>query len=197
MVHEGKTWFHKQGDPALKLIDNINKYKMLTRQTAIVRNENMRIATALDKQRQSSNFDKADHPEGEWYRSNIRLLNYDAGAILESKKDGLALELEITNTGKLPWRPDQPLNEKAVNVNLGILWFNKSDGKVDYSVRKAEERCFFPFTVLENVTTRMECKIGDKVQPGNYEVWIGPVHEPVAWFYDKGDQVLKLDVTVP
>jgi len=109
----------------------------------------------------------------------------------------LVLELEITNTGKVPWKPDQPANEKPVNVNLGILWFNKSEGKMNSSIRKAEERCVFPFTVLENVTLRMECKIGDKVKPGNYEVWIGPVHEAVSWFYDKGDQVLKLDVTVP
>ncbi len=197
MVHEGKTWFYKQGDPALKLMDDINKYKLLARQTAIVRDENMRIATELDKQRQSGNVDKARRFENESYRSNIQLLNYKADALLESKKDGLVLELEITNTGKVPWRLDQPANEKPVNVNLGILWFNKSEEKMNYSTRKAEERCGFPFAVLENVIIRMECKIGGKVQPGNYEVWIGPVHEYVSWFYDKGDQVLKLDVTVP
>ena len=124
MVHEGETWFYKRGDTALKLIDNINKYKILSQQMTILRNENMQMA-------------------------------------------------------------------------MGILWFNKSEGRVNHSIRKAEERCVFPFTVLENVTLRMECKIGDKVHPGNYEVWIGPVHEAVALFYDKGDQVLKLDVIIP
>lgn len=197
MVHEGKTWFYKRGDPALKLIDNINKYKILSQQMAIVRNENMRMSMELNNQRTLGNFDKADHFESESYRSNIQLLNYNADALLESKKDGLVLELEITNTGKVPWKPDQLANEKPVNVNLGILWFNKSEDKLNYSMRKAEERCVFPFTVLENVTIQMECKIGGKLQPGNYEVWIGPVHEGVSWFYDQGDQVLKLDVTVP
>ena len=197
MVHEGKTWFYKRGDTALKLIDNINKYKILSQQMTILRNENMRMSMELNKQRKAGNFDKADRLESEGYRSNIQLLNYNADALLESKKDGLVLELEITNTGKVPWKPDQPANEKPVNVNLGILWFNKSEGKVNHSIRKAEERCVFPFTVLENVTLRMECKIGNKVQSGNYEVWIVPVHESVAWFYDKGDQALKLDVIVP
>ncbi len=196
MVHEGKTWFYKQGDPALKLMDNINKYKILFQQMAIVRNENMQMSMELNKQRTSGKFDKADRFDSKSYRSNIQLLNYKSDALLESK-NGLTLELEITNTGKVPWKPDQPANEKPANVSLGILWFNKSEGKMNYSMRKAEERCVFPFTVLENVTIRMECKIGDKVQPGNYEVWIGPVQEPVSWFYDKGDQVLKLDVTVP
>jgi len=187
--------------PALYLIQNIDKYKILAQQKAIVRNENMQMSMELNKRRLSGPIEETTNFESASYRSKIQLLNHKTDDLLECNQNGLDLELEITNTGKVPWKPDQPANEKPVNVNLGILWFNKSEAKVNYSypMRKAEERCAFPFTVLENVTLRMECKIGDKVkvQPGNYEVWIGPVHEGVAWFYDKGDQVLKLDVTVP
>jgi len=198
MVHEGKTWFYKRGDKALKLFGNINKSKIATQQAAFIGNEYIQESKELNKQRVPRSFDKTSDVESENYRSKIRLLNYKTDALLESKKDGLALELEITNTGRIPWKPDQPANEKSDRTNLGILWFVKAEEKANFTMRVAEQRCVFPFTILENVTTRMECKIGsEKLLPGNYEVWIGPVHEGVSWFYDKGDQVLKLNVTVP
>ena len=199
MVHEGKTWFYKRGDPAIELIQNIDKYKILAQQKAIVRNENMQMSMELNKRRVSGPIEETTNFEGASYRSKIQLLNHKTDELLESNENGLDLELEMTNTGKVPWivGTGQQPTEKNVIVNLGILWFKKSEKKLEYSKRIAEERCVFPVTVLENVTVRMECKIGKEVKPGNYEVWIGPVHEAVTWFYQRGDQVLKLDVTVP
>lgn len=201
MVHEGKTWFYKRGDSALKFIQNIDKRIIIAQQTAILSSENMKMSKQLDKLSTSIRGEEGTTFKNSDYRSKILLLN-QTWEQLEVRNGRLDLELEVTNGGRIPWMPDpsgkqKPADEKPGNVNLGILWFDKAGEKGDYAMRKAEERCAFPVTVLENVTIRMECKIGKKINPGNYEVWIGPVHEYVSWFYNKGDQVLKLDVTVP
>jgi hypothetical protein len=65
-----------------------------------------------------------------------------------------------------------------------------------YKEKIYEERCYLPYVLSGGATAVVDCKVAKRVPPGEYEVWVGPVHEYVAWFFEKGDNLLKLDVTV-
>jgi hypothetical protein len=193
MVHEGKTWFYTRGDAVIKLP---NKDKLPTQQLADLQKKNLQLETELlallaKKARSSELNDDKMTAHDDDYRSKIQLVNDVSTDRLLTYANSLPLDLEITNSGNIPWIPTEELP-----VNLGILWF-KNDGKVSLaSPRISEERCTFPFSVLRDVTIRMQCAIGAKILPGDYEVWISPVYEGTAWFYEKGDTVLKLHVKV-
>jgi hypothetical protein len=196
MVHDGKTWFYNKGDAVIKLPNIKNK---LAQQLSDLQKEN----SVLDKELVYLKGKGAHSPEvqegaaifrDDDYRSKIKLVeNISTDRILENA-NRLRLDLELTNTGNIPWAPSDGPNKYP--VNLGILWFNKSGNVTFVSPRIAEERCIFPFNILTDMTVRMQCAIGDKIMPGKYEVWVGLVHERTAWFYEKGDAVLKLSITV-
>ena len=61
--------------------------------------------------------------------------------------------------------------------------------------------------LMDGARCRLEgaCQPGSRVsvripiqlppEPGRYRIWVSPVHEPVAWFYQRGSEFLELDVT--
>ncbi len=193
MVHDNRTWFYERGDQVVKLNQNFRDKDFVAREIHKLRVSNDRLSQELRKFPSGRNLSSI----GDWrYRSEMRILNRKTGGVIEAR-DGLILELEMTNKGKMAWKTALLGNKEP--VNLGILWFETSNKGTDrmYVMRKVEERCMIPVSVLENTTIRMFCEIGRKVPPGNYEVWLGPVQEGVTWFYEKGDNVLKLNIKIP
>lgn len=196
MVHDGITWFYNRGDAVIKL-PNIKK--QLAQRLTDLQEENVALEKELINLRGKGAHLPGLHEgmassRNNDYRSRIVLvedLSTDRILVVANK---LPISLELTNKGNIPWAPSNELNKYP--VNLGVLWFNKSENVTFASPRILEERCIFPFNILKDMTIRMQCAIGEKVLPGKYEVWVGLVHEHTAWFYEKGDAVLKLDVTV-
>ena len=195
MVHDGKAWFYNKGDAVIKL-PNIKK--QLAQQLNTLQKENLALKKELidlqDKEAQAELHGRIASTRNEDYRSRIKLVENVSTDRILTVANRLPLDLELTNTGNVPWSPSNEFDKDP--VNLGVLWFNKTDNVTFASPRIAEERCIFPCNILKDMTVRMQCAIGDKVLPGKYEVWVGLVHEHVAWFYEKGDAVLKLNVTV-
>jgi hypothetical protein len=194
MVHGEKLWFYTMGDPVLKLLD-----KRALRQNGLENIQRKSLAALQEKQRLEQKkfalFDMmADRSvkDEEKYRSNIILNSRGSDKEVPiNAYDSLDLNLTITNTGKIPWPTgdDHP-------VNIGLLWFRKEQEPKVLDNRVGEGRCGLPLIVQGGVSMVTACKTPIRVRPGTYEVWVSLVHEGVAWFHEKGDNVLKLNVTV-
>ncbi len=110
----------------------------------------------------------------------------------------LPLRVVVRNVGDDPWPVNADLGHEKGSVNLGILWLAKDQpGK-----RLAEHRAKLPYTMFHEDEVEVDVNLdpvgydAKRLPPGHYEVWIGLIQEHVAWFYDKGDDVLKLTVQV-
>jgi hypothetical protein len=83
-------------------------------------------------------------------------------------------------------------------VRVGILWFAK--GAPGHRLR--EQRAYFSRPVQPGETREVLFALdprehdGTPFPPGEYEVHVGLVHEGVTWFYQKGDEVVKLQVVI-
>lgn len=194
MVHSGKHWFYRWKDDVIKLA---NKRDVSSRDLEDIETESLRVLREAKQQESEirtflNRINDASVADREKYRSRIRLNNastdetrqVSAGTIMD-------IDLSITNTGSVAW----PIGvEKPVNI--GVLWFKKESMPTSYKQKIAEERCYLPYVLSGGATAVVDCKVATRVPPGDYEVWVGPVQESVAWFFEKGDNLLKLDVTV-
>jgi len=194
MVHSGKNWFYRWKDNVIKLdkkrdvaaldpeIIEAESLKVL-REAKHLENINLAILNGIND---------ASLADRDKYRSRIRLNNaspeetrqVSAGTIMD-------IDLSITNMGSVAW----PIGvEKPVNI--GVLWFKKGSSPISYTQKISEERCYLPCVLMSGASVDVNCKILPKIVPGQYEVWIGLVHEDNSWFYERGDSVLKLNVNV-
>ena len=140
-------------------------------------------------------FQKIHDPttkDSDKYRSRITLLDPPANEVLEiTGRTSVELKLRIANQGIAAW----PLGIEQ-SVRVGFAWFKKGAKPPLLIQRIKEERCELPFVLRGGDTADFVCQMPVNVQPGAYEVWIGLVHDGVTWFLEKGDEFLKLDVTV-
>jgi hypothetical protein len=194
MVHSGKHWFYRWKDDVIKLA---NMRDVSSRDLEDIERESLRVLREAKQQESEkrtilNRINDASAADKDKYRSHLRLNNastdetrqVSAGTIMD-------IDLSITNTGSVAW----PIGvEKPVNI--GVLWFKKESMPTSYKQKIAEERCYLPYVLSGGMTAVVDCKVATRVPPGDYEVWVGPVHESVVWFFDKGDKLLKLDVTV-
>jgi len=130
--------------------------------------------------------------EQDKYRYRISSLDKLKDTSIKIERDSiLDIDLTITNSGKVAWP-----NDTERKVTLGALWFNKDTSEKQYGKHVYEERCMLPFALYGGTTANINCKLCAKVAPGKYEVWFSPVHEQVTWFFQNGDDALKLDIEV-
>lgn len=194
MVHSGKAWFYRWKDDVIKLA---NRRDVSSRELEDIETESLRVLKEAKQQESekrmfSNGMNEASVADKDKYRSRIRLNNastdetkrVSAGTIMD-------MDLSISNIGSVAW----PIGVENP-VNIGVLWFKKGSMPTSYKEKIYEERCYLPYVLSGGATAVVDCKVGKRVPPGEYEVWVGPVHEGVAWFFEKGDNLLKLDVTV-
>ena len=113
-----------------------------------------------------------------------------------------SLRLTVTNTGDHTWPTPCEIGQTPAAVQLGILWFPLHTANRDLSSHVAEGRTALPYALAPGSSISLTAilapftQAGDPLPPGEYEVWIGPVQEGIAWFFLHGDDVLKVPVTV-
>ena len=113
-----------------------------------------------------------------------------------------SLRLTVTNTGDHTWPTPCEIGQTPAAVQLGILWFPSHSTNRDLSSHVAEGRTALPYALAPGSSISLTAilapftQAGDPLPPGEYEVWIGPVQEGLAWFFQEGDDVLKAPVTV-
>ena len=130
-------------------------------------------------------------------RSEMNLTD-DVGIEID-KGQTSPISLKLTNKSEVPWSGQAKADDGSVGpIKLGVIWFNKHEpGK-----KLAEDRSELPYTLYPGDEANLQASLypvgydGAPLPPGDYEVWIGPVQEGVFWFYERGDNVVKLDVKV-
>jgi hypothetical protein len=131
------------------------------------------------------------------YRSQLTLAKKTEGLNMTPGQT-IPLRVNVRNVGEDPWPVHTDLGQQKGSVNLGILWFAKGQTEK----RLAEDRAKLPYAMFHEDEAEIDVVLnplgydGKPLPPGHYEVWVGLVQEHVAWFYDKGDAVLKLTVEV-
>lgn len=126
-------------------------------------------------------------------RSQVSLVGGQHGyyTLKTGKGDTVALNVRVTNLGQQVWvdRGERPFR-------LGIMWFRKgaSDHTPQASIR--EQRISLPDIILTGDTVDLSGRLGPVADPGEYEVWVGPVQDGVAWCWHFGDEPLKVWVHV-
>jgi len=131
------------------------------------------------------------------YRSRLALAGKAEG-LTATWREPSTVRVAVQNLGREPWPTLTDLQRETGSVRIGVLWF--APGALH--TRLAEHRAELPYTVYPGDDVEIDVPltpIGYNAKPlpaGSYEVWIGPVQEHITWFYDKGDEVLKLAVVV-
>jgi len=131
------------------------------------------------------------------FRSKLILGEKRTDLSMSSKRTA-TLNVLCENISKEPWPSFVDLEETKGAVRLGILWFKKGETEKRLSEDRVEmPQALFPGESVElDIQLKPQGHDGKVLPPGDYEVWIGPVQEQVAWFYEKGDEVIKLQVKV-
>lgn len=112
------------------------------------------------------------------------------------------LRLSVTNAGNEPWPTPCETGQTPGTVQLGILWFPQNSANRSLSAVAAESRAALPYALAPGNAITLTAVLapikqnGARLPPGDYEVWIGPVQEGVSWFFQHGDDVLKVPVRV-
>ena len=138
---------------------------------------------------------KALDPEG--CRSALRFMAGDS-SIRVAAGNSRNLEILVENLGRQPWPSLADLGNPQGSVRIGILWFAWNDPNTVL----ADQRADFRYTLYpgdraaSGVVINPVGKNGQALPPGDYDVRIGLVQEFVAWFYQKGDAMLRLTVHV-
>lgn len=109
-------------------------------------------------------------------------------------KERREVALRLGNRGVCELSPISFLVGKGV-ISLGILWFPLHAGR-ERSALAAEHRAQLPGAIPPGGEISFSAALEASVPPGDYEVWLGLVHEGITWFYERGDAVLKLRVRV-
>ena len=97
----------------------------------------------------------------------------------------------MTNTGDQPWPTPCEIGQTPATVQLGILWFPLHVANRDFSSHVAEGRTALPYALAPGSSISLTAflapftQAGDPLPPGEYEVWIGPVQEGIAWFFPR------------
>ena len=105
-----------------------------------------------------------------------------------------SLRLTVTNTGDHTWPTPCEIGQTPAAVQLGILWFPSHAANRDFSSHVAEGRTALPYALAPGSSISLTAilapftQAGDPLPPGEYEVWIGPVQEGIAWFFQHGDE---------
>ena len=124
-------------------------------------------------------------------RSQMIVVNSQRVHKLKAGGDTFALTVTLSNLGQRIWADfgDRPLR-------LGIAWF--PTGKTDkaHLPNFGEQRIPLPDIIVPGDTVDLRGSLGPVAQPGDYEAWIGPVQEGVAWCWSFDDQPLKVQVHV-
>lgn len=129
---------------------------------------------------------------GTGYRSQLKF------TITVSPDRVIPLKVTVRNMGKDPWPVLLDPGQQKGRVNVGILWFSRGN----FATPLAEHRSELPYAMFTNDEVEIDVPLnpigydGKRLPPGIYEVWIGLVQESVTWFFEKGDDVLKLTVEV-
>jgi len=194
MVHSGKKWFYRWKDDVIKLA---KKRDVAALNSEIIEAESLKVLREA-KHLENINFtilnriNDASVADRDKYRSRIRLNNGSPEEIRQvSARAIMDIDLSITNMGSVAW----PIGVKKP-VNIGVVWFKKGSSPISYTQAISEERCYLPHVLMSGSSVDVNCKILPKIVPGQYEVWVGLVHEGNSWFYERGDSVLKLNVNV-
>ena len=139
-------------------------------------------------------------PQGA-YRSNIALASQPYPKSLAQGAMS-TLKLIVNNRGDEPWPTLCEIGQVPGSVQLGILWFRSGSADRTLAARAAEGRAALPYALAPGSSLSVTAILapitqsGAPLPPGDYEVWIGPVQEGVTWFFQEGDDVLKVPVRV-
>lgn len=112
------------------------------------------------------------------------------------------VRVSVMNTGDQVWPTTCETGQTPLTVRLGILWFPENSSGRDLSDRVAEGRGLLPYALAPGDSITLTAVLapftpsGNPLPAGNYEVWIGPLQEGVAWFFQHDDDVIKLRVAV-
>ncbi len=135
------------------------------------------------------------------YRSNIALASQPYPRSLAQGAMS-TLQLIVSNRGDEPWPTLCEIGQVPGSVQLGILWFRSGSADRTLAARAAEGRAALPYALAPGNSLSLTAILapitqsGAPLPPGDYEVWIGPVQEGVTWFFQEGDDVLKVPVRV-
>jgi hypothetical protein len=112
------------------------------------------------------------------------------------------VRVTVTNAGDQAWTTECEIGNTPGIVKLGILWFPRDSSGRTLSDRVAEGRAPLPYMLAPGRSISLTAILsparenGNPLPPGDYEVWIGPVQEGVAWFFQHGDEVLRVPVSI-
>ena len=138
-------------------------------------------------------------PDG--FRSQIAV-ETPAPARLQVHGATSIVRLTVANTSDHPWPTLCELGQTPGTVQLGLLWFPLHSDDRTFAARIAEGRAAIPYALAPGRSISIAAFLapialdGNFIPPGEYEIWLGPVQEGVAWFFERGDDVLKLHVKV-
>lgn len=107
------------------------------------------------------------------------------------KDDTVSLTVSMSNLGQQVW-----VDQGERPFRLGIMWFRV--GVTDHTPQASvgEQRIALPDIIVAGDTVDLIGRLGPVAAPGEYEVWIGPVQDGVAWCWHFGDEPLKVRVHV-
>ena len=131
------------------------------------------------------------------YRSHLKLKRISRYLSVASGQS-IPLTVTVRNMGDDIWRGLYDLEKGDGSISLGIIWFDKN--QMDLPL--AEHRAFLPKAMFpsDEIDIKLDLKPagsdGTALPPGNYKVLIGLVHDGITWFYEKEDEVLRLNVVV-
>jgi len=137
----------------------------------------------------------------EGYRSRIENLGGSQPLTLIRGQVG-TVRVRVQNTSTVPWPTHCEIGQMPGAVRLGVLWFRQGQARKDPGTAIVEGRANLPLALFPGAELTLTAVLqpitadGKLLPPGDYEVWIGPVQEGVAWFFQKGDGVLRLSVRI-
>lgn len=135
------------------------------------------------------------------FRSQVELEEPSIHQVLVRNAMG-TVRIRVTNAGDQVWPTSCEIGNNPGAVQLGILWFSASSSERDIAASVAEGRAALPYALAPGESIAFTAILapiereGAALPPGEYEVWLGPVQEGVAWFFEHGDDVLKIPVRV-
>jgi len=126
-------------------------------------------------------------------RSRMSLAGSQQGhyTLKAGEGDTGSLTVSVTNLGQQIW-----VDQGERPFRLGIMWFRGGTTDETPQVVVREQRIALPDIVVAGDTVDLNGYLGPVEDPDEYEVWIGPVQDGVAWCWHFGDVPLKVKVHV-
>ena len=182
LVSGKNLWFMSKGDKVLKVrvsMERPSEQPSVARYVAVYSKLFDRLQ---DKLEDHWSYDLS-HSSKDNYRSKIEVLKDNISTKFN------VLKISVTNMGKIPW-PSHSQNP----VMAGVIWVKKvkENGKIHY-LFLSEQKYPLPDVVYPNEQKTIEVLCDPLIVPDADEMWIGMVHDGKTWFYEKGDEILKLN----